>query len=67
METLLTIGGMHCGGCASSVEKALKADARVTVVVVDRDSGTARVTHEGAPFEALVAAVEDAGFDASAA
>ncbi|MCB1382568.1 MAG: heavy-metal-associated domain-containing protein [Notoacmeibacter sp.] len=67
METILKIDGMTCGGCASTVQKVLGAQDKVQAVAVDRASGTARVTHEGAHIPALVNAVEDAGFDAAEA
>lgn len=65
METNLTIEGMHCGGCVKSVTNALSSVPLVRSVDVNLETGQARIAHEGAAPEALVGAVEDAGFDAS--
>ena len=65
MSTTLTVEGMSCGHCEQTVEEAIegvvgvrKADADHTAdqVIVDGDSN----------LEDLVAAVEDAGYDAIA-
>ena len=65
----LPVDGMDCGGCVRSVDKAVRAlpgvvDAQASLeppqVVVQFDPG--RVTRE-----ALVTAIEDAGFDVPAA
>ena len=65
----LPVAGMDCGGCVRSVDKAVRAltgvaDAQASLqppqVVVQFDP--ARVTRE-----ALVTAIEDAGFDVPAA
>lgn len=62
----LKISGMSCGHCSSAVKKALEGVAGVTTVEVDLAGGSAAV--EGrASVEALVAAVQDAGYEASAA
>ena len=58
----LKVTGMTCGGCASSVTRAIKAIAPGTEVKVDLPSGVVAV--EGTvPKEAVVAAIEDAGYD----
>ena len=67
METTLLIEGMHCNGCVKSVSNALSAIDLVSSVAVDLDTGKARIAHGGVAPEALVSAVEDAGFDASVA
>ncbi len=65
MEFALKIEGMHCGGCAASVEKALKAAPGVRAVSVDLAGGSARVDADaGVDAALIVAAVEDAGYDA---
>lgn len=54
------VSGMTCGGCARSVESAIKAeapDAKVTV-----DLGTASVTVDGASEAQVKKAVDEAGF-----
>ncbi|MFB6269206.1 MAG: heavy-metal-associated domain-containing protein [Halobacterium sp.] len=65
MFTELTVRGMSCGGCESTVEDALRGVDGVTDATADRETDSATVTGE-ADAEALVAAVEDAGYDASA-
>lgn len=64
MQTRIVIEGMHCGGCVKSVANALSALPLVASVEIDLETGQAQVTHDGAAPEALVGAVEDAGFDA---
>jgi copper chaperone len=65
MGQQITVTGMSCGGCEQSVEAALEGVEGVTGATADRDSDTATV--EGnADTDALVAAVEDAGYEASA-
>ncbi|WP_413203490.1 heavy-metal-associated domain-containing protein [Rhodospirillum sp. A1_3_36] len=62
MAKVYKVGGMTCGGCASSVEKAIKAvqaDATVSV-----DLATGNVTVDGLDDDiAVEKAVDDAGFD----
>lgn len=63
MSQTLTIEGMSCGGCEERVRNALTAVSGVASVSVDHSTDSARV--EGsADFDALVVAVEDAGYDA---
>lgn len=63
----LKVEGMTCGHCESAVEKALNAVPGVNRVVrVSRDNEEAVV--EGSPDpKALVAAVEEEGYNASVA
>ena len=64
--TQLKISGMSCGHCQSAVESALKSVNGVEQVRVDLANGTAEV--EGnADVAALVAAVQEEGYQASAA
>ena len=57
-----TIAGMTCGGCVSSVTKALQAQLPEAKVTVTLETQTVEV--EGEHTEAQVReAVEDAGFD----
>jgi len=65
MKTTLRIEGMHCAGCAGSVERALKRIEGVRAVEVDRERKRAVVEH-GQTIEpgALVALVNDIGFAA---
>jgi copper chaperone len=63
-EQVLLVDGMHCGGCTSSVERALRAIAGVEQVQVELESG--RVTVSGAgPLsrEVLADAIHGLGFD----
>ena len=65
MSTTLTVEGMTCGHCEQTVEEALEGVSGVRDADVDRDAE--RVTVDGdADPEDLVAAVEDAGYDATA-
>ncbi|WP_436931872.1 heavy-metal-associated domain-containing protein [Halosimplex halobium] len=65
MEQQITVTGMSCGGCEQSVEAALENVDGVTDATADRERETATVEGD-ADTEALVAAVEDAGYEASA-
>jgi len=60
VETSIAIGGMTCEHCVLRVQRALDAlegvEARVTL-------GHAVVRHNGLPESALVAAIEDAGYE----
>ncbi|MDY0870666.1 heavy-metal-associated domain-containing protein [Dongia rigui] len=58
----LKVEGIHCGGCASSIKKALAVAAPGSEVEVDIDSGKVKVG--GSPDRAkVVSAIEDAGYD----
>ncbi|WP_111747485.1 heavy-metal-associated domain-containing protein [Salinisphaera orenii] len=62
----IKIDGMSCQGCVGAVTDALAdVDGVERVVDVSLEAGTADVEGNPAP-EALIAAVEDAGFDARA-
>ena len=54
------VTGMTCGGCAKSVESAIKSEAPDAKVSVDL--GTATVTVEGAVEAQVKKAVDEAGF-----
>lgn len=62
----LSVEGMHCGGCVSSVEKALGSNSSVRAVDVDLSTGRVSVTGMGTlnPDE-LIATLGMAGFTAS--
>ncbi|WP_336037959.1 heavy-metal-associated domain-containing protein [Halobacterium yunchengense] len=66
MAQTLTVRGMSCGGCESTVEDALRGVDGVTGASADRETDTATVEGDADPG-ALVAAVEDAGYDAAVA
>jgi copper chaperone len=60
------ISGMTCGHCKSAVESAIRKVADVREVSVDLEAGTAIVV-AGPADHAIIAAVEDAGYEAKAA
>ncbi len=61
MTKTYKVEGMHCGGCTSSVEKAIRTAAPGADVTVQLEGGL--VTVEGVDDDGLVRqAVEDAGF-----
>lgn len=64
MTVSIKIEGMHCSGCASSVEKAARAIEGVTNVHVSIEAN--ELTADLAKPElvdALKGAIEDSGFD----
>ena len=65
----LAVGGMHCGHCVMRVEKSLNQVAGVESVQVSLDDNQAVVTVDPArapTTAALIAAVEEAGYQAEA-
>lgn len=62
MQTTIDINGMNCGHCSASAEKALRAVAGVSDVVVSLENKNAVVTHDNADIEAMKAAITEAGF-----
>jgi len=65
MKTILKIEGMHCAGCAGSIERSLGRVEGVKDVKVDREAGRAVIDHEGrVTREALANRVNDIGFTA---
>ena len=58
----LKVTGMTCGGCVSSVTRAIKAGAPGAEVKIDLPSGEVAITGS-AQKSAVVAAIEDAGYD----
>lgn len=65
MSTTITVTGMTCEHCEGRVEDALAGVPGVTDARADREADTATIEGE-AETDALVAAVEEAGYDASA-
>lgn len=66
MSQTITVEGMSCEHCEETVEDALEAVDGVTAASADREAA-ATVTVEGsAATDDLVAAVADAGYEASA-
>lgn len=67
-ETLtLTVPGMHCGHCEASVKEEVSVVPGVESVVVDLESKLVTVSGEELDEAALRAAVEEAGYDVTAA
>ncbi|MCU4802744.1 heavy-metal-associated domain-containing protein [Halobacteria archaeon HArc-gm2] len=65
MSETITVEGMSCEHCEQTVEEALEGVDGVTDVSVDREAETATVEGD-ADTGSLVAAVDDAGYEASA-
>jgi Cu+-exporting ATPase len=63
----LSISGMTCASCVGRVEKALKKVPGVTEASVNLATEKAQVTMVGVPLQALIAAVEKAGYEAAPA
>lgn len=65
--TTLNIQGMTCGGCVKSVTNALQREEGVSKVEVVLEKGTATIDYDPAVTspQALAAAVDDIGFEAS--
>jgi len=60
----LSISGMSCGGCVSSVEKSLAAVTGVEQTEVKLDDSSATLTGS-ATAQALIAAIKEAGYGAA--
>ena len=65
-NTVITIGGMRCQGCVKNISGVLNALAGVSSAEVSLEAGEARVAFDSQQVtrDALVNAIEDAGFDA---
>ncbi len=65
MEQVFKIGGMSCGGCVASVERAAGALSGVQLVKVDLANANATVQFDASKVsvEKIQAAIEDAGYD----
>ena len=57
------VDGMSCGGCALSVEKALRTVNGVATVEVDLAGKSVRVDGTALDRARLAQAIEDAGYD----
>lgn len=66
---VINVEGMTCGGCVKSVDIAVSQLQGVQSVDVDLEGNKASVTYDASTVavEAIVEAIEDAGFDASVA
>ena len=69
ITTLLRVTGMTCNGCMKHVDGALRAVPGVAAVEVTLAAHQAKVVHDPArsPLPALIAAIEGAGYEATAA
>ena len=65
MTTTLTfsVPGMTCGHCEAAIKQEVGAVAGVTGVAVDLETKDVVVTGADLDREALVAAIDEAGFD----
>lgn len=66
METItLTVGGMTCGGCVASIDRALKSKDGVITVDASLEAGEVQVEFDTSTISrgGVEAAVEAAGFD----
>ncbi len=67
-ETVLNVQGMTCRNCVHHVDEALRGVAGVAEVDVRLQEGKALVRHDaGTTTDALLAALDDAGYDATVA
>jgi copper chaperone CopZ len=65
MQIRINVSGMTCGGCKAAVERVLGAQPGVSGVSVDLAAGSAIVdAGDEVAAEALVHAVENAGYEA---
>ena len=63
-ETVLSIPGMACQDCVSSIGKALEANPGVSQYDIDLPNKTARIESTVAPDE-LISAIKLAGYEAT--
>jgi copper chaperone len=65
-NTIIKVGGMSCQGCVKNITGVLGAMAGVASADVSLEAAEARVAFDPLVVtrDALVGAVEDAGFDA---
>lgn len=66
-KTTIQVGGMSCQGCVRNIEGVLSALTGVISAEVILENGEAHVSFEAQQIDrcALLAAIEDAGFDAA--
>ena len=62
--TTFSVPGMHCGHCKAAVSRELEAVADVESVDVDLDTKLVTIRGEALDDGALVAAIDEAGYDA---
>jgi copper chaperone CopZ len=61
---IFSVPAMHCGHCKASVTQELEAVSGVEAVDVDLDTKLVTVQCDGLEDAALVAAIDEAGYDA---
>ena len=59
----LSVPEMTCGHCEAAIQKEVSAVAGVSSVVVDLETKLVTVTGSGVDQGAVVAAIDEAGFD----
>jgi copper chaperone len=62
-----TVPGMHCGHCKAAVTEDVRRVPGVHSVDVDLDAKLVRVAGSGVDQASVVAAIDEAGYDAEAA
>jgi copper chaperone len=68
METkTYSVPGMHCGHCQAAVARELESAPGVKSVEVDLETKLVTVGGDGLDNAALVAAIDEAGYDAAPA
>ncbi len=65
-ELIFTVPGMTCGHCEAAVKSEVGNVAGVAGVVVDLDTKLVTVTGRELDREALVAAIDEAGYEVAA-
>ena len=66
METkIFSVRGMHCAHCEDAVTRELTAVDGVTEVAVDLETKLVTVTGTALDRDRLVAAIDEAGYDAT--
>jgi copper chaperone len=59
-----SVPGMHCGHCEAAVTRELEGVSGVRTVEVDLEAKLVSVGGDGLDEAALVAAIDEAGYDA---
>lgn len=65
-NTVIKVGGMSCQGCVKNITAVLSGMAGVASAEVSLEAGETKVAYDPqiVSREALLSAIEDAGFDA---
>ncbi len=61
-----SVPGMSCGHCRSAIEAEVSAVAGVEAIEVDLDAKTVTVTGDALDEQAIVAAIDEAGYEVAA-